>query len=150
MEEEKQNKPSVDFERILRDIHAGTTSNQCEGLESGIKQINTHQHDGSIPPTYRRVVVLIHNGSVNEGIRDTNMIGAVIKRCSQSDQIHLPHNSQQSVSPLCTSFQPPSNDPYSISVPFVEMSVEFTRQLENGRKQRRKLGFAKQSEEWKK
>ncbi|KAK2959316.1 hypothetical protein BLNAU_5625 [Blattamonas nauphoetae] len=69
------NKPSVDFERILRDIHAGTTSNLREGFESGIKRIN-HQHDGSIPPTYCRVVVFIHNGSVNEGIRDTNMIGA--------------------------------------------------------------------------
>ncbi|KAK2946770.1 hypothetical protein BLNAU_18300 [Blattamonas nauphoetae] len=124
MEEEKPSKPSVDFERILRDIRVGTTSNLCEGLESGIKEINNHLHDGLIPPTYRRVVVLIGNGSVNEGIRDTNMIGAVVKRYRQSDQTHLiTPNTQQNLSPRSSSFQPPSNDPYSMSVPFVISTV---------------------------
>ncbi|KAK2955357.1 hypothetical protein BLNAU_9750 [Blattamonas nauphoetae] len=124
MEEENLNMPLVDFEQISRGNHAGTKSNLCEGHESGINEINNHLHDGLIPPTHRWVVVLFGNGSVNEGINDTNEIGAVVKRYRQSNQTHLiTPNTQQNLFPCSSPFQPPSNYPYSKSVSFVISTV---------------------------
>ncbi|KAK2948510.1 hypothetical protein BLNAU_16579 [Blattamonas nauphoetae] len=66
------------------------------------KGINNHLYDELITPTYHWIVVLIKSGNVNEGIRDTNMLDEVVRRCRQSDQTHLLTHNTLSQYRTCT------------------------------------------------
>ncbi|KAK2964524.1 hypothetical protein BLNAU_440 [Blattamonas nauphoetae] len=77
---------TVNLEKAFRSIRGGTTANVCEGLDAAIKEITKHAHDGLIPRTFRRVVIMIGNGCVNEGIRDVSMISAMVRRYRQNDK----------------------------------------------------------------
>ncbi|KAK2951352.1 hypothetical protein BLNAU_13731 [Blattamonas nauphoetae] len=73
--------PNLDT--IFSDIRTLPASNLCEGLEQAFTTINSYSNDGPLPPDYRRVIILISDGNITEGIRDPNLIGAVVRmHCS--------------------------------------------------------------------
>ncbi|KAK2964657.1 hypothetical protein BLNAU_574 [Blattamonas nauphoetae] len=68
------------IEAILSEIRSAPSSNLCEGLEQGFVTVSGNTKDGPLSAEYRRVIVLISDGSITEGIRDQNLIGAIVRR----------------------------------------------------------------------
>ncbi|KAK2953569.1 hypothetical protein BLNAU_11433 [Blattamonas nauphoetae] len=68
------------IEAIFSEMRTSPSSNLCEGLEQAFSTVSNRTRDGRPLSNYRQVVIVISDGAITEGIRDSALIGAVVRR----------------------------------------------------------------------